>query len=105
MRRLLLVLALTACSDPVSHLYLGRFYAADRKCLGTTSSVDVVEGAETGTCSPVCLIKDTNVYVGVSCPPLPPGYDASGTSPVCSEALAAASRDDTCLADGGSTHP
>ncbi len=95
MRRLLFVLLLAACGDPVSHLYLGRFYAANRKCLGTTASVDVVEGEDTGTCNPVCLIKDSNVYVGQSCPPLPPGYDSTGTNPLCAEALAAAARDDT----------
>lgn len=105
MRRLFIIFLLTACSDPVSHLYEGRFYAADRKCLGTTSSIDVVEGGDTGTCSPVCLIKDSNVYVGTSCPPFPPGYDTTGTSPVCVDALAANARDDTCLVDGGSTHP
>lgn len=110
MRRALLpLLFVIACDDPASHLYQGRFYLRDRKCLGTAASVDVVEGGDTGTCPPVCLVKqgiDQNtLYVGLSCPPYPPNYDAGGTDPACAEALAAQSRDDTCLADGGSTHP
>ena len=105
MRALLFILLLSACDESSSHVYLGRLYLTDRKCLGTTSSVDVVSGDTTGTCAPVCLVKDSTVYVGTSCAPYPPGYDSSGVQSICAEALAANGRDDTCLADGGSTHP
>ncbi len=92
---------------------MGRFFSEPRGCLGTESSIDVVEGDTPGSCAPVCLVraKDPNadggrsVYVSTMCAPYPPGFDTSGADPACPRALEAQSRNDTCLSDGGSTHP
>lgn len=110
MKRLAVVACiLHACGDP-SHVYEGRLYRDDRDCLGTPSSVDVVTGDDPGTCAPVCLVQRTfdggrAYYVSTMCPPYPHGFDASGTDPVCPDALAAFERNDTCLVDGGTTNP
>jgi hypothetical protein len=96
-----------------SHLYTGRFFSESRGCLGTESSIDVVEDETPGSCAPVCLVraKDPNadggrsVYVSTMCSPYPKGFDTSGADPACARALDALSRNDTCLSDGGSTHP
>lgn len=101
--------ALLACGDP-SHIYEGRAYVDSRDCLGTTSSVDVVDGDRPGTCAPVCLTQGhpdggRTLYVSSMCGPYPFQFDASGSDPRCGAALAALTRDDTCNADGTSTHP
>ncbi len=98
-----------ACGG-ASHIYQGRAYIEGRDCLGTPSSVDVVTGDEPGTCAPVCLSQPLSdagrkVYVSAMCAPYPYPFDAAGTDPLCGTALAAFGRDDTCIADGGSTHP
>lgn len=102
----------TACKDDGTHVYIGRFYLESRGCLGTTSSLDVIEGDVTGQCDPVCLIQHRadaarSVYVATMCPPYPAAveFDTSGTDPVCAPALAALARNDTCATDGGSAHP
>lgn len=98
-----------ACGEP-SHVYDGRLFLEHRRCLGTTVSVDVVEGEPPGDCGPVCLAQPQRdggraIYVSRRCAPYPFGFDASGTDPACPEALAALERSDTCLVDGGSTSP
>jgi hypothetical protein len=98
-----------ACGEP-SHVYLGRLYRVDRDCVATVSSVDVVDGEEPGTCEPVCLVQTTFdaervIYVSTMCGPYPFGFDATGDHPECPAALAAFARNDTCLADGGTTNP
>lgn len=103
------VVALIACGDP-SHIYEGRAYLESRDCLGTTSSVDVVEGERPGSCGPVCLAHGhpdggRTLYVSTMCAPYPFQFDASGRDPSCPAALAALGRDDTCNVDGTSTHP
>ena len=103
-------IAAAACSDAVSHVLQGRAYIEGRDCLGTASSIDVVSGTDPGTCAPACIVQTTfeggrQVYVTITCPPYPPDYDLSGKDPSCAPALAAFARDDTCIADGGSTHP
>jgi hypothetical protein len=105
------ILHLSACDDG-THVYLGRFYRADRNCLGTSSSIDVVPGDVPGTCPAVCLTQrgaDATrvVYVSTMCPPYPAPveFDTTGADPECAPALAALGRGDTCLSDGGSTHP
>jgi hypothetical protein len=45
------------------------------------------------------------VYVSTMCAPYPFGFDTSGGDPRCATALAAFDRNDTCLADGGSSAP
>lgn len=102
-------LAALACGEP-SHVFEGRLFLPHRGCLGTTSSVDVVDGEPPGDCGPTCLAQTlpdggASIYVATMCPPYPFAFDVSGTDPRCPEALAALSRDDTCLVDGGSTHP
>jgi hypothetical protein len=107
-----LVLAVaSACSDP-SHVFQGRLFVTDanRECLGTTSSVDVVEGDLPGTCPAACLVQShadggRSLYVSTMCAPFPFMFDASSTDPVCPAALAALVRNDTCLVDGGSANP
>jgi hypothetical protein len=107
------LLALGACGDPVSHPYAGRQYLEDRGCLSLPSVVDVVPGGDPGSCPPTCLFTNGDpsrgttraVYIGTKCPPFPPDYDTSGKDPACEAAIAAFARDDTCLADGGSSHP
>ncbi|MDB4941846.1 MAG: hypothetical protein JWP97_1380 [Labilithrix sp.] len=99
------------CKGDGTHVYQGRLYVEARDCLGTLSSVDVVGGDETGECAPVCMVQPRAeggraVYVATQCPPYPqPDFDFSGTDPACAKALAALTRDDTCVSDGGTTHP
>ncbi len=103
------VLAL-ACGEN-THVYAGRLYVESRDCLGTTSSIEVVEGDPAGTCTPRCLVQRTtpdggrSVYVSTMCAPYPFGFDTDGADPRCASALAALGRNDTCLVDGGSTAP
>lgn len=104
-------LHLSACKDDGTHVYQGRLYVEARNCLGTTSSIDVVSGDVPGECSPICVRQSLAeggraIYVATMCPPYPgPGFDTAGTDPACTPALAALARGDTCLSDGGSTHP
>lgn len=111
MRRLFLALALCGCGED-THVYAGRAYIDQRDCLGTTSSIEVVEGDLADTnCAPKCLVQRTTpdggrvAYVSTMCPPFPFGFDTDGADPRCPAALAAFARNDTCLADGGSTAP
>jgi hypothetical protein len=99
----------SACGDP-SHIFEGRLFIQDRGCLGTTSSVDVVEGERPGECGPTCLAQPNDdggraVYVATMCGPYPYRFDAAGTDPLCPSALAALARNDTCLLNGGSSSP
>jgi len=104
-----IVLAAFACGT-TTHIYEGRAYLDKRDCLGTTSSVDVVEGDPPGKCAPICLSQghadaSRTLYVSAMCAPYPFMFDAAGTDPGCAPALAAFGRDDTCNVDGTSTHP
>ncbi len=105
----LLVAYALACGAP-THVYEGRLYVERRACLGTTASVDVVEGDRAGECGPTCLTQPEQdggraVYVATMCPPYPFGFDASGNDLACASALSALERNDTCLLDGGSSNP
>jgi len=106
---LLCMLHASACGD-ASHVYQGRLYVEARDCLGTTSSVDVVEGDDPGSCAPTCLLQRRPdggrvLYVSTMCGPYPFDFDVSGADPKCPAALAAFGRNDTCLSDGGSSAP
>lgn len=108
----LFVAQLPACKDDGTHVYIGRFYLESRGCLGTTSSLDVIEGDVPGECAPICLVQRRadaarTIYVATMCPPYPSAveFDTSGTDPVCAPALAALARNDTCAIDGGSANP
>ena len=100
-----------SCKNDGTHVYLGRLFLEARNCLGTSSSVDVISGEDPGTCQAVCLLQPRAeggraVYVSTMCPPYPaPDFDVSGKDPACARALAALARNDTCLSDGGATHP
>ncbi len=101
----------SGCKDDGTHVYVGRLYVEARDCLGTSSSVDVISGDDPGTCAPICLVQKRGeggkaIYVATMCPPYPAGveFDTAGTDPACPRALAALSRGDTCLSDGGTTH-
>jgi hypothetical protein len=104
---------LVACSDEErSHVYGGRQYEPARGCLDGTTAIDVVEGPlPAAPCDPRCLVARPDdagvraIYVSTMCAPLPPAYDATGTAPECPAAVAAYVRNDTCLEDGGTTHP
>jgi hypothetical protein len=112
-RRLLVISLIAACGpEGGTHVYLGRLYVQDRDCVATTSSMDVVEGEPAPeTCAPTCFVQRTDpargkpVYVSTMCPPLPFGFDTDGQDARCPAALAAFARNDTCLADGGSSAP
>ncbi len=107
----LAALPVWSCRDEGAHVYVGRLFLESRDCLGTPSSVDVVAGDDPGTCDAVCLVQPRAdggraVYVSVMCAPYPaPDFDVSGQDPICARALNALTRDDTCLSDGGTTHP
>ena len=99
-------LLLAGCSDPVSHVFAGRLYQPTRGCIESTTSIDVVEGAQPAApCDRACLVGSGAIYVSTTCAPYPRGFDTSGTSPACAPALESYDRNDTCLADGGSAHP
>jgi hypothetical protein len=98
-----------ACGEP-SHIFEGRLFVEERECLGTKSSVDVVEGDTPAECGPTCLAQPLadggrSIYVATMCGPYPYGFDASGSDPLCPRALAALARNDTCFVDGGSSSP
>lgn len=110
MRRVLFVFASIAACGETTHVFSGRLYRDDRDCVATKSSIEVVEGDPAPeTCAPTCLVQRTTpegsrpVYVTTMCPPIPFGFDTDGADPRCAAALAAFARNDTCLADGGST--
>jgi hypothetical protein len=103
-------LHLSACKDDGTHTYLGRLYVEARGCLGTSSSLDAISGGDPGDCPPICLAQPNAeggraIYVATMCGPYPYGFDTSGADPACPKALAALARNDTCLSDGGATHP
>ena len=109
---LVCILHAPACKDDGTHVYVGRLFVEARDCLGTSASVDVVTGGDPGDCAPICLLQHHGegaraVYVATMCAPYPAGveFDTSGTDPACPAALAALARGDTCLSDGGDTHP
>jgi hypothetical protein len=105
------ILHVSSCKDDGTHVYVGRLFLEARDCVATSSSVDVLAGDEPGTCAPICMLQPRAeggraVYVSTMCPPYPePDFDLSGSDPVCVRALAALARNDTCLSDGGTTHP
>lgn len=117
MRFLLLVAAAAVCTGSVaiacgdaSHIYEAYPYREAEDCLGARTSLDVVEGDETGNCAPVCFMKtEANgqraILVSRMCGPYPFALDRSGTDPACASALAALERGSSCLSDGGSTAP
>jgi len=99
-----------ACGDP-SHVYEGRLFVENRACVGTPSSIDVVEGEQASTkCGARCLAQPhsdggRSLYVSAMCEPFPFMFDASGSDPKCPAAIAAYERTDTCYLDGGSANP
>lgn len=104
------IMHLSGCSEDGTHIYTGRLYLEGRDCLGTPSSVDVVDGNDPGTCAPTCLVQRRAeggrvIYVSTMCAPYPFGFDATGSDPKCGAALASFARDDTCFSDGGSSAP
>ena len=102
---------MAGCGDDGTHIYEGRFYNEARDCLGTISTVDVVDGpAPSQYCPPVCLSQKQPdggrvLYTSIMCAPYPFDFDSSGTDPKCAAALAAHARNDTCFSDGGSASP
>lgn len=106
------ILHAPACKDDGTHVYFGQLYVEGRNCLGTPSAVDVISGDEPGNCTPICLVQKRAeagkaIYAATMCPPYPASveFDTAGTDPACPKALEALSRGDTCLSDGGTTHP
>jgi len=105
------IMHLSACTDDGTHAFVGRLYVEARDCLGTSSSLDVVAGGDPGTCAAVCLIQPRAeggraVYVSTECAPYPaPDWNVASADPACARALAALTRNDTCLSDGGTTKP
>jgi hypothetical protein len=105
----ILALTLAACSsEERSHIYAGRLYEADRACLDSVTSIDVVDGPLPETpCAPLCVVAPVTdaaqpaVYISTMCAPFPPAFDTSGTDSRCARALATYTQNATCLADGG----
>lgn len=108
---LCMIHASAGCSEGGAHVYEGRFYVEERDCLGTISTLDVVDGPPPDQyCPAVCLVQrqpegGRAIYTSIMCAPYPFGFDLSGTDPKCAMALAAQARNDTCLSDGGSSAP
>ncbi len=103
--------AIAGCSESGSHIYEGRFYNEGRDCLGTGSTVDVVDGQSANRdCPIVCLLQKRPdggrvLYTSTMCAPFPFDFDTSGNDPKCAAAVAAHARNDTCFSDGGSSAP
>lgn len=97
----------TACDDEPTHVFFGQAYDPTRDCLATVTALDTIGGSDTGqSCALSCVTsppEDGGVvaYVSKTCPPYPPLFDSSGSSPLCQAAIAAANRGATCLPDGG----
>lgn len=107
---LIVSLGTSACTDSPTHVFFGQEYDPVRDCLDSVTAVDTVSGNDTGqSCDLTCIATPPDpeagvaVYVSRTCPPYPPLFDTSGSSPECELALAAANRKATCLDDGGST--
>ncbi len=100
-----------ACSEEGTAVYQARLYDRARDCLGPGTSIDVVTGREpTRICPVVCLVQKQGdggriVYTSTQCAPYPVEFDVSGAEPICAAAIAAHTRNDTCLSDGGSSAP
>ncbi|MBX3186002.1 MAG: hypothetical protein KF819_03260 [Labilithrix sp.] len=94
-----------------THVYRGRLFIEARDCLGTTSSVDVIEGDEPANDCPAKCVAQRRaeggraIYVSTTCGAAPLDFDLSGSDPACPAALAAHTRNDTCSSDGGSSNP
>ena len=88
-----------ACSPQRSHLFGAQRYDAEHDCLEKGAAVDVIEGADPGTCDALrCWVSPSDeVYVTTTACDAPPGYaDHTGDaadSP-CAKALAAHLRPD-----------
>lgn len=82
---------LFACSDPPQHVYAAMPYVSELKCLGPYESIDLINADHGGgaKCATVCLASGSDAFVSTECGPYPEGYDTSGTSAACTEALAA----------------
>lgn len=84
-------------------VYRGRKYDPEKKCLDDLRALDVIEvEMQPALCAPVCLVqKDYDggdaVYVSDVCPPYPPGFDTSGSHPLCAPALLAFDTRGGCL--------
>ena len=103
-------LGFSACDDAKSHIYAARAFEPDRNCLDEYGAVDVVSGGEVSSkCGVVCLSNAGTTYVSTVCPPYPPLFGVeladAAIGDTCAAALAAHARGDTCVPDGGSTHP
>ena len=109
-RALAACFALSACGDPVSHVFAGRLYEPARDCVDETSSIDVVDGKpNSAPCERECLVAPaeggrSSVCVSTMCAPYPRGFEIR-SSTECAAALDAFDRNDTCFTDGGSAHP
>lgn len=83
----------------------------ERDCVATTVSMDVMSGNDPGNCAPRCVtlpVRDggtaRDTYATIMCGPVPVDGRET-TDPPCAATLAALERKDTCLVDGGSSHP
>ena len=116
-RKILFILLMTpsavpfACTDVVSHLYVGNGHNVPKDCNLSEVDIDVVEADNAGSsCNLVCLVESKSdawmaVYTGRMCPPYPRDLKLNGDEALCAAALAARERNDVCLADGGTTNP
>jgi hypothetical protein len=99
---LLLVAAAASCEDQRSYVYSAQKFEADKGCLDTYTTVEVVQGAgANATCAPTCMSVGDSVFVSTMCPPLPAVATALPTdaSP-CLEALDAEVQEASCANAG-----
>lgn len=107
-----------ACDDTGDYLFLARQLDESRGCLGDEAAIDVISGSDPGLgCAARCFVsKELDdaggypVFATTMCGPAPLTYAESpvtdgGLDPRCVVALAAVSRSDICLPDGGDTNP
>jgi hypothetical protein len=100
-------LVLFGCTDYQTHVLPGQLYEAARDCIDPTTSIDIVDGPDPGTCSPpTCIVTPagqnggaTGIYVTTECGPYPPLDDTSGSEALCTAALAAFAQGNVCASD------
>jgi hypothetical protein len=90
------LIAWAACQGRLDHTFGGYFYDSTQDCLDFPSVIDVVAGADPGTCPLLrCwLAPDGSIYVTNAACDAPPDYQdqtKDGSSP-CVKALAAYAR-------------
>jgi hypothetical protein len=87
-----LVLAHAGCQARVAHVFGGYAYNEGQTCLYASGAIDVIAGADPGTCAMVLCwhAPDGSIYVTDQACDAPPDYQdqTNDTSSLCVKALA-----------------